>query len=447
MIKKREKKNHHPLSPDTLFERVKNAFKKIEDHRPMNVEIALDDVLMSGFSLFSLKSPSLLAFETQRMEAAGNLQRIYGINRVPCDTQMRKVLDEVAPSQLRGVFKMLREHAQTSGALQSLKYRPLQGYYLLSSDGTGYFSSKKVHCDHCLEKKHKKSGETTYSHQMLTAAIVHPEKKEVFPLLSEPIMKQDGETKNDCERNASKRLLSKIRQDHPDLPFIVIEDALSANAPHIKVLKTHHMKFILGAKPKGNQHLFKQLDDGMANKKTQIVEIVTGQVTHRFRFRHQVSLNEAHPDLLVNFLQYEEIKNQIVKRKFSWVTDLNLNKQTVMAVMRAGRARWKIENETFNTLKNQGYHFEHNFGHGYHYLSTVFAHLLLLAFTVDQLQQMGCEFFQKAWRKVKTKRLLWEQMRSFFHLFHVASMSDIWQAIAEGFQQRLILYEDGGNGP
>ena len=54
--------------------------------------------------------------------------------------------------------------------------------------------------------------------------------------------------------------------------------------------------------------------------------------------------------------------------------------------MRAGRARWKVENETFNTLKNQGYHFEHNYGHGQQHLSVVLAMLMMLAFLLDQVQ-------------------------------------------------------------
>ena len=83
--------------------------------------------------------------------------------------------------------------------------------------------------------------------------------------------------------------------------------------------------------------------------------------------------------------------------------------------MRGGRARWRIENETFNTLKNQGYHFEHNFGHGYKYLSVVFAMLMMLAFLVDQVQQIASKLFNAAWKKLGTKRSLWESIRALFY--------------------------------
>jgi disulfide oxidoreductase YuzD len=125
----------------------------------------------------------------------------------------------------------------------------------MSSDGTGYFYSKNIHCPSCLERKNPKTGEITYSHQMYGAAIVHPNLKEVIPLMPEPIIKQDGETKNDCERNASKRFFEKFRQDHPNLPVIVVEDALSSNAPHIRELQRHNLRYILGVKEGDHEFL------------------------------------------------------------------------------------------------------------------------------------------------------------------------------------------------
>ena len=112
------------------------------------------------------------------------------------------------------------------------------GCYLVSMDGTGYFSSKKIHCKSCLQKKNSKTGEITYHHQMLGAVVVHPGHKQVIPLAPEPIIKQDGDNKNDCERNAGKRLLQKIRNEHPNLKLIVVEDGLASNSPHILQLKS-----------------------------------------------------------------------------------------------------------------------------------------------------------------------------------------------------------------
>lgn len=92
--------------------------------------------------------------------------------------------------------------------------------------------------------------------------------------------------------------------------------------------------------------------------------------------------------------------------RFTWVTDIAITKANAYRIMRAGRARWKIENETFNTLKNQGYHLEHNYGLGKQYLSMVFVKIMLLAFLVDQAQQLCCALFQAVLKKTGSKKAL-----------------------------------------
>src|SRR5215470_2101030 len=101
-----------------------------------------------------------------------------------------------------------------------------------------------------------------------------------------------------------------------------------------------------------------------------IMSATTG-LRHRFQFASDIPLNASHAALRVNFLECWEWDGDQVHH-FSWVTDLRMTKGTVYQLMRGGRARWRIENETCNTLKNQGYHFEHNYGHGYQHLSVVF---------------------------------------------------------------------------
>src|SRR4030095_3972046 len=120
---------------------------------------------------------------------------------------------------------------------------------------------------------------------------------------------------------------------------------------------------------------------------------------------------------------------------FSWVTDLRVNKRNVSTLMRGGRARWKIENETFNTLKNQGYNFEHNYGHGQQHLSVVFATVMMLAFLVDQTQQLCCALFQAVWAKLGSKRLLWERMRALFYDYAFASMRHLLEALLYGLKK------------
>jgi hypothetical protein len=118
-----------------------------------------------------------------------------------------------------------------------------------------------------------------------------------------------------------------------------------------------------------------------------------------------------------------------------------VTKGTVYQLMRGGRARWRIENETFNTLKNQGYHFEHNFGHGYQHLSVVFAVLMMLAFLVDQVQQLCCPLFQAVWAKLGSKRRLWERMRALFYDYALDSMRHLFEALLYGWKKTAPIFE------
>jgi hypothetical protein len=304
---------------------------------------------------------------------------------------------------------------------------------LLALDGTGHYSSAKIGCKECLEKT-SSSGEVTYSHQMLGAAIVHPDLKVVLPLMPEPIIKQDGQKKNDCERNAAKRFLAQLRKDHPHLEFVVVEDALSSNAPHIEELRRHNLRFLLGAKEGDHAFLFAEVQRRLEeDDRVTFLEVHRAGVTYLYWIMCDVPLNASNPDLLVTFVDYTEVRDDRTLR-FSWVTDLPVTRDNVPEVVRGGRARWKIENETFNTLKNQGYHFEHNFGHGQQHLSVVFAMLMMLAFLVDQVQQLSCPLFEAALARATTRRALWEAQRRLFFEFKIQSLRQLWEALAYGHE-------------
>ena len=423
------------LSADALFRLVHRGFDPIPDHRPADADISLTDALMSAFAMFSLKAPSLLAFDKERAE--GNLHTLYGIQRVPCDTHMREILDPMSPQVLRPVFTSVCRQWQRGKALEAMTF--LDDHYLLALDGTGYFSSKTIHCASCLQKVHR-NGSITYFHQLLGAAIIHPDLRAVIPLMPEPIVKHDGTDKNDCERNAAKRFVAKLRQDHPHLKFIVTEDSLSSNAPHIATLQAYGLHYILGIKEGDHAYLFQYVQAAEHAGRVTYYERHdrATHVVHRFRFLNDVPLNASNPDVRVNCIEYWEIGQGRVQH-FSWVTDLRVSRRTVFHLMRGGRARWKIENETFNTLKNQGDNFEHNYGHGEQHLSVVFALLMMLAFLGDQAQQLCGALFQAVWTKLGSKRLLWERMRALFYDYAFASMRQLFEALWYGFKKSSPL--------
>jgi hypothetical protein len=415
-----------------LLKEVKSSFQNISSPvERRERSISLTDCLLSGLAIFSLKYASLLQFDKDKRipSKAHNLKRLYGIEVIPSDTYLRERLDELLAFTLRDTFKVLLRWAQRSKVLEKFVY--YNGYYLMSMDGTGYFSSHDIHCEQCCEKHHR-NGQVTYYHQMLGMALVHPAHRHVLPLAPEPIVKQDGVTKNDCERNAGKRLLTQFRKEHPKMKIIMTEDGLASNGPHIKLLKSLKMSYILGAKPKDHTYLFDWIENSSTAQSYETQD--KNGIIHRYRYINQIPLNDSHFDLNVNFLIYQEINPKGPKGKqkvknFSWVTDIELSEKTLEIVMRGGRARWRIENETFNTLKNQGYHFEHNFGHGNQHLSSVFAHLMLLAFFIDQLQGLCCTVFQQAVKKMERPLYFWAQFRTLFFTFRIPTWTSFYQAI------------------
>jgi len=423
------------LSADARFRLVHTGCDHIPDYRPADVDMALPEVLMSAFAMVSLKAPSLLAFDKERTE--GNLHTIYGIQRVPCDTYMREILAPVSPKWLRPVFTSVFRQLQRGKALESLTF--LDGHYLLALDGTAYFSSKTMPCASCWHRVHR-NGSLTYAHQLLGAAIIHPDQRAVLPRMPEPMINRDGTDKNDGERHAAKRFVAKLRQDHPHRKFIVTEESLSSNAPHIETLQDHALHSILGVKEGDHAYLFQEVQ--AAEHAGRVISYErhdrAAGLLHRFRFLNDVPLNASHAEVRVNFIEYWE-RGQDQVQHFSWITDLRVTKRHVFHLMRGGRARWKIENETFNTLKNQGYHFEHNYGHGEQHLSVVCAMLMMLAFLVDQAQQLCCAWFRAVWRKLGSKRLLWERMRALFYPYALTAMRQRFEALLSGFKRSSLL--------
>jgi hypothetical protein len=204
------------------------------------------------------------------------------------------------------VFTSVFRQLQRGKALEAMTF--LDGHYLLALDGTEYFSSKTIHCASCLHRVHR-NGSITYAHQMLGAAIIHPDMRAVIPLMPEPIVRHDGTSKNDCERNAAKRFVAKLRQDHPHLKFIVTEDSLSSNAPHIETLQHYALPYILGVKEGDHACLFQQVQ--VAEHAGRVTSYErhdrAAGLVHRFRFVNDVPLHASNADLRVNFIEYWEV--------------------------------------------------------------------------------------------------------------------------------------------
>ena len=269
----------------------------------------------------------------------------------------------------------------------------------------------------------------SYYHNMLCGAIVHPDMKTVLPFAPEPILNTDGTKKNDSEHAAIKRFLADFRREHPHLKVIVIQDSIAANYPNLRSIGQANMNFIVGVKPGDHKSLFTLLENTECTENSHTTDDGT---KHSYRYLNEVSLNKSHPEFKVNFMEYHSESVKGKELHFCWVTDIEINNNNCYDIMRGGRANWKIENNTFNTLKNQGYQFEHNFGHGYNNLSSVFGILMVLAFFIDQIQEQACRVW-KAARAVYTSRSgLFDKVRALFMGYLINSWNDLYNAISHG---------------
>jgi len=197
------------LEIDRLHGFIKHEFKQFVDIRDNNTSIDLDDALMSGYAMFSLKDSSVLEFNNERTVRASNLKEVYKIKKAPSDSGMREILDPVSPRTFAPIFAGLYKRLEKAGIIKSYEY--FDDYILCSLDGVHHFSSECIRCAKCTEYK-KTNGKKEFRHYTLSSVIMYPDKSVVFPIAHEEIVRQDGSKKNDCEHNAAKRLLPRIAE-------------------------------------------------------------------------------------------------------------------------------------------------------------------------------------------------------------------------------------------
>jgi hypothetical protein len=417
---------------DDLIQDLKRKFDSIPDKRSkVNTKYSLGNLLMSAFAMFSLKDHSLLQYIHHYKERASNLGHVYGITQCPSDSCMRDVLDDLEPETLKnlcGQYIQLLDHENHLAPFE-FKIKGLENYLYIPIDGTKYFSSKKIHCPHCQKQQHQ-NGTITYSHGALAAVIAHPDKEIVLPVAMEDIQIQDGACKNDHELCAAKRLIPRIALHLGTRNALIGGDALYSNAPFIRLIQEFHFNFLLNIK-EGNQSApFIQFEALSKESKTTCVFKKDKKFSYGYEFANQLFLNKENQDIKINFLKLTltELKTGHTIT-FCWITDILIDETNCVCLAKIGRTRWKIENETFNTLKNQTYDFEHNFGHGQSFLAQNFAQLMLLAFSFDQINYWLDERARRAKTACKSFKKLYADIRKFFDVVPIQTFEHLFRII------------------
>lgn len=411
---------------------MSQRWRRIKDHRSGTVRYSLHDCLMSALAMMFFQDPSLLAFQRRLEEASNlnNLKSLFKVESIPGDTQLRDNLDRIESDPLEAVFSDFFRDLQRGKHLEG--YQVLDGRYLIVLDGSEYFSSDKIHCPGCLFAT-SANGQVRYHHQILQAALVHPGMRQVMPMAPEPIRNFDGTEKQDCEINAAKRALEKIRAAHPKLKIIIGGDGLYSKQPFIDALKAVRMSFVLVAKPTDHKALFEWVDEIRRMGETRVLERTDRKgCRHRYEWVNQVPLNGQPKADNVHFLEYTMIrKDGKATYHNAWVTDVEVTNANAEELAKCGRARWKIENEGFNTLKNHGYHLEHNFGHGHQNLSYNFFLLNLLAFFMHQIGELADPLYQQCRAKFSSRVEYWNQLRCTIRIIFVTSWESLLALIID----------------
>jgi len=377
----------NPLIFDDLQEILHRHIDPLPDYRKKgpNTRYRIQDAALGAFGIFLTQSPSFLDYQRTLQQTRGqsNVHTLLGAEQIPCDNQIRKLLDPLAPSALAPVFVEVFESLEQHRMLAN--FRVLGDQLLVALDGTTYFSSTAIHCHNCLTRQ-LSNGQTLYYHPAITPVVVCPGRSQVIALPPEYIMPQDGHAKQDCEQVAGKRWIRQHADAIAPHQVTLLGDDLYSKQPFCALALDKGFNFILVCKPDSHPKLYERLafwqaQDGMTACERRRWN---GRFTEvmMYRFSNDVLLQDGKKALSVNWFEITVVNAKTGEQLYhnSWITNHRITTDNVAELAQAGRGRWKIENENNNVLKTKGYHLEHNFGHGKQYLAAFMLSLNLLAF-------------------------------------------------------------------
>jgi hypothetical protein len=371
----------------------------VDKRRGRNGRYTMADIGLSAFSVFFMQSPSFLAHQKMLEARRGrsNCASLFGMEKIPTDNHIRDMLDPVAPEALFGLFDSTLQTLEAGGGLTD--FRRLGDHHLIALDGTEYHCSRKISCPNCSHRK-RNDGNVEYYHQMVCGVLVAPGHERALPLAPAFITPQDGAEKQDCESRAARRWLTAQGPGLAHLKPVYLGDDLYSRQPICESVQALGADFLFVTKPASHPTLMEWLAGIALPSREQRVKKGRRFQTHRYRWLEGVPIRDGKDALLVNWLEIEIVNaaGKVTYRN-SWVTSLPVGEENVAELAAAGRARWKIENESFNVLKTKGYNLEHNFGHGKENLSALLATMNLLAFAWHTL----CDLTVRAWRKARQR--------------------------------------------
>jgi hypothetical protein len=309
-------------------------------------------------------------------------------------------------------------------------FRRLGHHVLIAFDGTEYYRSAKLHCPCCSTRK-RSGGKIEYFHSMVAATLVAPGHNQVVPLEPEFVVPQDGHDKQDCESMAARRWLAAHGAHYARLDPVYLGDDLYSRQPTCQDVLATGGHFLFVCKPSSHPTIEEYLTGIDLAELTQQVKRGRARFTYTYRWLADVPLRADADAMTVNWLMIE-IRNPAgeVTYRNSFITDLPVDRDNVVELAACGRARWKIENESFNTLKTKGYNLEHNFGHGQHHLSAVLAILNLTAFAFHTVAELLVALWRNALHQIGARAHFFSHLRAITAYILFPSWTHLLQTLA-----------------
>lgn len=418
------------LSQTQLNKILAATFQDLPEHRRgQNCVYRLADAAWAAFLVFFSQARSFLERrrDARRPTGHANAASLFGAGPTPTDPQIRNLLDPLAPSGFYQPFHLILQRLKTGGYLQA--YQAFANNLLIGLDGVHYFSSHTLHCPECIVTQHE--DRVTYSHAALLPVLVAPDNPQVISLEPEFITPQDGATKQDCEQNAIKRWIVRNAHRFQPFPVTILTDDLHCKQPLCALLRQHGLNFIMTCKPDSHTTLYQEVE--LLEK----IDAVTHLTFRHWNGRHyehwqcryvnHVPLRLGPDALTVNFcevtIRHTPTAAPVYHNGFT--TNHGITADTLKPIIQAGRARWKTENENHNTLKNHGYHLEHNYGHGQQHLATVLVVLNVLAFLCHTVMDLTSEKYRRLRAELGARMTFFDDIRTLMRYLPFMSWDDL----------------------
>jgi hypothetical protein len=399
---------------------------------------SIEDAALGALSIFFTQSPSFLSFQNAMKKNKGksNAQSLFAMSDIPCDNQIKNLLDVVAPAYLFPVFSYIFNGLNRAGYIDT--FRSYNNNLLIALDGTLYFSSKSIHCENCNQKHHK-NGTITYSHTVITPVIVAPGNNKVISLQPEFITPQDGHKKQDCENAAAKRWIIQNAPTYKHLGITMLGDDLYCKQSLCLLMFEQGLDFILVCKPDSHKTLYQWLEEleKMKAVETVIEKRWTGKAHEidTYRFAKQVPLRDSQDALTVNWCELTTtLPDGKIIYKNAFATNFEISKENVKDIVADGRARWKVENENNNILKTKGYHLEHNFGHGKKHLSSLMLTFNLLAFLFHTVLEIVDEKYKLIREDLPTRKTFFDDIRALTRYMYFDNWNTLLSFMMRGLE-------------